>query len=332
MLLWLLLPLSILLAGIAPAAISFAAGQAGFTVVLVILFNIIQPLGWRVGLYRVEDVAIGCAVSLVVGVLFWPRGAAAALRQALGEAYADSARYLAGAVEFGIGRCDTSVPARHAPIDEAARAAAAARRLDDTFRGYLAERGAKPVPLFEVTGLITGVVGLRLAADAVLDLWRGDDCQSPGERAAARRELLKASEAVTAWYEALAAGLVEGSDVPAPLGSRRVFRSAARGRGAPRPHKRRRHCQRRRRAHHLDGRSPRCRQEAAGPDLRTGPRGWRAAQPRSCLPIGTVGDRPVRHGSFAGGRPRSRLWSTGPTREVPDGGEVPSSIARHGSR
>ncbi len=222
-LLWLLLPLSILLAGIAPAAISFAAGQAGFTVVLVILFNIIQPLGWRVGLYRVEDVAIGCAVSLVVGVLFWPRGAAAALRQALGEAYADSARYLAGAVEFGIGRCDTSVPARHAPIDEAARAAAAARRLDDTFRGYLAERGAKPVPLFEVTGLITGVVGLRLAADAVLDLWRGDDCQSPGERAAARRELLKASEAVTAWYEALAAGLVEGSDVPAPLGRDESF-------------------------------------------------------------------------------------------------------------
>ena len=41
----------------------------------------------------------------------------------------------------------------------AATAAAAARRLDDTFRGYLAERGAKPLPLADVTALVTGVAG-----------------------------------------------------------------------------------------------------------------------------------------------------------------------------
>ena len=58
-----------------PTAISFAAGQAGFTVVVIVLFNIIEPTGWKVGLTRIEDVAIGCAVSLVVGFLFWPRGA-----------------------------------------------------------------------------------------------------------------------------------------------------------------------------------------------------------------------------------------------------------------
>ena len=185
-LLWLLLPISILLAGIAPAAISFAAGQGAFTVVLVILFNIIQPLGWRVGLLRVEDIALGCAVSLVVGLLFWPRGAAAALRQAVAEAYTYSARYLASAVEFATGRCDAGVPVRDAPSDEAARAAAAARRLDETFRGYLAERGAKPVPLADVTGLLSGVVGLRLSADAVLDLWRPDDCQATGDRSSGK--------------------------------------------------------------------------------------------------------------------------------------------------
>ena len=56
--LWVLLPVAILTAGIAPA-ISFAAGQAGFTVTLLILFNIISPAGWQVGLVRVEDVAIG---------------------------------------------------------------------------------------------------------------------------------------------------------------------------------------------------------------------------------------------------------------------------------
>jgi len=64
---------SILVAAYAPRAISFAAGQAGFTVVLFVLFNLIQPTGWRVGLVRIEDVAIGFGVSLGVGLLFWPR-------------------------------------------------------------------------------------------------------------------------------------------------------------------------------------------------------------------------------------------------------------------
>ncbi len=63
--LWVLLPIAVLVSGMAPSMISFAAGQAGFTVMVVILFNIIQPSGWRVGLTRIEDVAIGCAVSVV---------------------------------------------------------------------------------------------------------------------------------------------------------------------------------------------------------------------------------------------------------------------------
>ncbi len=63
--LWLLFPLAVLLAGLAPAVISFAAGQAAFTITLLILYNIIAPAGWKVGLIRIEDVAIGCAVSLV---------------------------------------------------------------------------------------------------------------------------------------------------------------------------------------------------------------------------------------------------------------------------
>jgi uncharacterized membrane protein YccC len=105
-LLWILLPPAVLLAGLAPAAISFAAGQAAFTLTLLILFNILAPVGWQIGLVRIEDIALGSAVSLLVGLLFWPRGAAAALGTALSEAYGNSVRYLAGAVEFGMGRCD----------------------------------------------------------------------------------------------------------------------------------------------------------------------------------------------------------------------------------
>ena len=215
-LLWFLLPAAVLLAGLAPAVVSFAAGQAAFTLTLLILFNILQPEGWRIGLVRIEDVALGFAASLLVGLLFWPRGAAAALGRALAEAYVDSARYLSGAVEFGLGRSDGEGPSPPAPTGDALAAAAASRRLDDTFRGYLAERGAKPVALAEVTSLVTGVVGLRLAADAVLDLWQRDDPGS-GDHAAVRGELLASAELVGGWYRGFAAGLVGRAPVPDPL-------------------------------------------------------------------------------------------------------------------
>ena len=122
--LWLLLPLAVLLAGLAPAVISFAAGQAAFTITLLILYNIIALAGWKVGLIRIEDVAIGCAVSLVVGVLFWPRGAASAFGEAAAEAYAESARYLRSAVTFGVVRCDRQLRPSPVPREESLRAAA----------------------------------------------------------------------------------------------------------------------------------------------------------------------------------------------------------------
>ena len=85
--LWFILPLAVLFAGAAPAVISFTAGQAGFTIMVIVLFNILVPAGWKVGLVRLEDVALGCVVSVVVGLLFWPRGATAAFGRALCDAY-----------------------------------------------------------------------------------------------------------------------------------------------------------------------------------------------------------------------------------------------------
>jgi uncharacterized membrane protein YccC len=215
-LLWFLFPLAILVAGFAPAAISFAAGQAGFTVTLVILYNIIEPAGWRIGLVRIEDIALGCAISLGVGLLFWPRGAAAALGTALSEAYQESAHYLSSAVEFGMGRSAVGSRRRDLPETEAVRAASASRRLDDTFRAYLAERGSKPIPLAEVTGLVTGPAALRLAGDAVLDLWLRDHADEE-DRAGARRELVASAERLVGWYDEFAKSLTRHGAVPSPL-------------------------------------------------------------------------------------------------------------------
>ena len=238
---------------------------------LVILFNIIAPAGWQVGLLRVEDVAIGCAVSLVVGLLFWPRGAAAALNRALSDAYTDSAEFLARAVEFGMVRCDVSAASLPPPSHEAVRAAAASRRLDDTFRAYLAERGAKPVPLAEVSSLVTGVAGLRLAADAVLDLWQREDGQAPGDRAGARGELLGSSEAVRSLVRRTSRPASSpAASVRDPLqhdlaadgrsGRRRAHRPAAGGRSG----------QRHRRPDDLDRRPPRRGPAVAGHPRRAG--------------------------------------------------------------
>jgi uncharacterized membrane protein YccC len=221
-LLWFLLPLAILFAGVTPAAISFAAGQAAFTLVLVILFNIIQPVGWKIGLLRVEDIAIGCGVSLLVGLLFWPRGAAAALRKALADAYVESADYLIKAVDFGMRCCEYNPTAPVPPAEDGVRAAAASRRLDDTLRSYMAERGAKPLPLSEVTSLVTGVGGLRLAADAVLDLWQHEKGPDGGERTAAREELTRTSALLKDWFDQLAQSLIDGHAPPEPLAPDRV--------------------------------------------------------------------------------------------------------------
>jgi uncharacterized membrane protein YccC len=158
-LLWAVLPVAVLVSGVAPSMISFAAGQAGFTLVVIILFNIIAPVGWKVGLTRIVDVAIGCAVSIAVGLLFWPRGATAALGRALSDSFVANSGYLADAVDrltATTGQVDTE------PGQRASHSAY--QRLDDAIRQFLAERGAKVVPVETVANLFTGSNRIRLAA------------------------------------------------------------------------------------------------------------------------------------------------------------------------
>jgi uncharacterized membrane protein YccC len=163
--LWVLLPIAIFVASLAPSMISFVAGQAAFTLVIIILFNIIAPDGWRVGLTRIEDVAIGCGVSIVVGLLFWPRGATAAFGRALSNAFVANSAYLADAVDrltMTSHRIDTETNQR------------ASKRayllLDDAYRQFFAERGAKVIPVETMAHLFTGSNQLRLAATTLATL------------------------------------------------------------------------------------------------------------------------------------------------------------------
>ncbi len=169
--LWLILPITLLVAAYLPEAVSFTAGQAAFTVLVVVLFNIISPTGWQVGLVRVEDVLFGCASALISGVLLWPHGAAAAIRRALAEFYrraADAvvatADRLVGAVEA---EPDVDRDAAGAALFEAA---VASLRLDDALREYLFERGTRNVPLDALTRLSNGAVRARMTAEAIAEL------------------------------------------------------------------------------------------------------------------------------------------------------------------
>jgi uncharacterized membrane protein YccC len=209
--LWALLPPAILLAAYAPRAISFAAGQAGFTIVLLILFNIIQPTGWTVGLVRVEDVGVGFAVSLAVGLLFWPRGVGDLLRESLGAAYARSADYVASATRRlvaagGAGWTETA----------AARqiARAVANRLDDALRDYLGESSAHQGNLEGVATLVAGATRVRLAAYSLSTL---TPAPAGGPRIDQCADALAAEvDALRSWYVSLADALVERTAIPPP--------------------------------------------------------------------------------------------------------------------
>ena len=217
--LWVVLPFAVLLSGMAPSMISFAAGQAAFTLVVVILFNIIQPIGWKVGLTRIEDVAIGCAVSIVVGILFWPRGATAALGRALSAAFAASSAYLADAVER------LTVTSRHVDTEASQQASQRAYLIcDDAFRQFFAERGAKVVSVQTISRLYTGSNRLRLGA-FTLDTFpvRAPDPGRPElESVAVAEAVLRDSYAAThRWYERFADVLADRNDVidaPVPHG------------------------------------------------------------------------------------------------------------------
>jgi uncharacterized membrane protein YccC len=66
---WLILPFIVFAATYASNAVGFMIGQAAFTVLAVVLFCILLPQATQVGMLRVEDIAIGGALSLGVGSL-----------------------------------------------------------------------------------------------------------------------------------------------------------------------------------------------------------------------------------------------------------------------
>jgi uncharacterized membrane protein YccC len=186
--LWVTLPIAVLIASYAPGAAPFELGQAAFTVLISVLFNLIVPVGTKIEVVRIEDVAIGVGVSALVGILFWPRGAAGVVGDDIADAFRRGSDYLQAAVDWAL-------RGTHVPEGLGVAASVAGIRIDDALRTFLAEQGAKRVSKQELWRLVGATQRLRLAAHSMTRLMVPD-----AERAPARDELSRGASELVAWY------------------------------------------------------------------------------------------------------------------------------------
>jgi len=162
-LMWVAMPIAIFLASYAASAVGFVAGQAAFTVTVIIIFNLITPVGWQVGLVRIEDVAVGTGVSIVVGILLWPRGARRDLARATAGFYRAVRDYVAEAFGLVLGMESTADVARIR-----ADAVRARDRAGEAFDVFLNERGAKPLGPDAAARLVAAGNQALLAGDLLV--------------------------------------------------------------------------------------------------------------------------------------------------------------------
>jgi uncharacterized membrane protein YccC len=179
------LPLAVFLAAYAASAIGFVAGQAAFTVLVLILFNLIAPVGWQLVVVRMEDVAVGVGGSVVVGVLLWPRGSRGDLQATLADLYRAIAaklseafgRILEPGTTAGEGAGNASEASKissrgsmHRYHRMRDRTHAALGRAEEALDRYLHERGAKSLAPEDAGELVAAGADTILAADLLRSL------------------------------------------------------------------------------------------------------------------------------------------------------------------
>lgn len=163
-----LLPIAVFGSAYLGRIFSFAAGQAMITLTVLIILNITGPTGWRIGLLRIEGIALGAAMAIVVSLLLWPRGATAAVSAVLGAALDVNLRYLHAAV-FRVSRGSSEIC--EANLETLSlEAVAASRTVDDAVRQYLSETGSGADLRTPVVRAVNRVTWVRVMADMIADI------------------------------------------------------------------------------------------------------------------------------------------------------------------
>jgi len=203
---WIAMPIATFLASYAASAIGFVAGQAAFTVMVIIIFNLISPAGWQLGLVRLEDIAVGTGISVVIGLLLWPRGARRDLARAMAGFFQAVRTDLREAFNVLLG--GDSDP----DIGEIRAEAERARdRATEAFDVFLNERGSKPLRPDAAAQLVSAGSQGMLAADSLVAVaedygYRADAC--PDGAAAVDAEVRR----LLAGFDAIANRLAGSSD------------------------------------------------------------------------------------------------------------------------
>jgi uncharacterized membrane protein YccC len=118
------------------AALSLVAGQIGFTLLIVAIFNLVAPPQWDIGLIRLEDVVVGAVVGLVIGLAAWPRGPGAQVRGALAQAIDAGGAYTRAVARRLLGSLP---PGELSPLRS--QAVFTSRRAEDVLTAYFGELG-----------------------------------------------------------------------------------------------------------------------------------------------------------------------------------------------
>lgn len=99
-----LLPVVMVLAFIIGPVLGPAYGQAGFTVVVSVLFAQLAPATWELAGQRILDVIAGGLIGLVVGAAVWPRGGAGEIRRIAEQSLRATATDITATVDLVGGR------------------------------------------------------------------------------------------------------------------------------------------------------------------------------------------------------------------------------------
>jgi uncharacterized membrane protein YgaE (UPF0421/DUF939 family) len=165
---WVMLPIVAFGSAYVPEVASFIAGQAMFTMMVLIIFNLIVPTGWSVGLIRVEDVIVGALVGVVVSTLLWPRGASARVARTIDAAYAAGGQYLMAAVQRVTRGAYEESNDRVTALGH--EALSASRTMDDAVRHYLSESSGSTDLRAPVIRAANRAIRLRTAAELIADV------------------------------------------------------------------------------------------------------------------------------------------------------------------
>ncbi len=205
-----LLGLVICAAVYAARAGGVVAGQAGFTVMVVVLFSLLAPSEWTLALVRVQDVVAGALVGVVIGLIAWPRGAGGQLPAAVADVIDRAVNEVGWAARNELGRGGGGDPA-------ALRAATlwAARRAEDDLAVALGERRPSADAPDELWPALLSDAGAVWYSIFWLEKVPGADAP-PGGCTPLRAALLGRTEAAAAGYRTAAAALRRGTSPPAP--------------------------------------------------------------------------------------------------------------------